>query len=494
MRKRTMGIIGGLVLVAALGAAAAALLLTNDTTAEESSDSQTESSTPEITLTEQDTGDVTSIDVENASGSFEVVRLTEATADENATFAIAGWETLPFSTTLYTLPNNTASMSASEVVEEDASDLEKFGLDDENAVKVTLHFADNTTYAFRVGNISDDENYTYFAPSDADTVYLVSTSYLGNFKNTPASFLSTTILADPGEDERPTVEQFTLERADMDYTMVLDYDTTADDDDYTGGTVATHIMSSPVTAYLSPDRSTDVITGMFGLSADSAAVPLPTDADMQTYGLSDPYGTATMACEDGNTYVLRFSEASTETDDSGEEGTYYYVYLDGVDIIYRVDADDFTWGTVNPTDIASRIVLATYVWDVGILNVSVTGGETFAFTAEGTDADDTVVTLNGETTDSERYRAFYTFLLNTTAETVDFNSEPAGEPLAEIEVATQDGSFDRTLTFYALDNYTCLIAVDGRTAYTCRRSYLTALQNNMDIYDNYDEDFATTWS
>ena len=87
-------------------------------------------------------------------------------------------------------------------------------------------------------------------------------------------------------------------------------------------------------------------------------------------------------------------------------------------------------------------MLGTYVWDVGSLDVSV-GEQKFQFQVTGSDKDTAVVTLNGESTDKERYRQFYSFLLNTTAETVKLDGEPAGEMLGEIHVKTQDGKFER---------------------------------------------------
>lgn len=495
MRKQVVGILCGLGVIVVLGGATAVLLLTDDSEDEDSESTESSEETEEIVLTEQETYDVVSIDVENETDSYEVVRITEGDEDTDAEFAIAGWEEIAYSSTLYTLPNNTASMSASEVVEEDAEDLEKFGLDDANATTVTLHFEDETTYSFRIGNEANDDTYTYFAEADDDTVYLVSTSYLTNFENNAVDFVSTTILEEPDDDDYPTVNYLTVERDDWDYVFELDYDESADDEDYTGGTVATHIMTSPVPAYLSPDRSTDVVTGMFGLTADSVEVPVPTDEEMEEYGLADPYGTVTMDCDDGNTYVLYFSEGVVETDeDDGGDVTFYYVYLEGVDVIFKVEEEDLVWATVEPTDVTSKIILAVYVWDVGTLNVELADGDTFEFSAEGTDDEDTVVTLNGETTDTERYREFYAFLLNTTAETIDFTSEPEGDPLAEIYVETQDGSFARTLTFYELDSYTCLITVDGQSAYTCRKSFLETLESNMEIYEDTDTEFTTNWS
>lgn len=498
MRKKTLGIIGGVVLVAALGTASFFLL--KNPPAEESSSSAVsdEDSSESISLTSEDPNDVTSIDITNTSGSFEVVRTAEGsgTGDDHAAYAVSGWEDLPMDTsTLWTLSNNTASMDTTGVVEENCSDLAKFGLDDAEATAVTLHFADGSDYSFRVGNAAANTENTYLAPADKDTVYMVKTSLVANFSKSAEDFLSKTMLEAPADtNDYPIVNKLTIDRKDMDYTLELDYDEAAADDTSMGGTVASHEMVSPVPAYLSVDRSTPVVTGMFGLKAEKVAVPHPSAEDIAKAGLDDPFGTATMACEDNNTYVLTFGERFTEKDEeTGTETAYYYAMLSGVDAIYQVTEENMVWATTTPTDIASKLVFGTYVWDVGELNVSV-GEEKFQFNVVGSDKDTAVVTLNGDSTESDRYRQFYSFLLNTTAETVKLDGTPSGDMLAEISLKTQDGTFERDLQFYAIDDFTCLITVDGKSAYTCRKSYLDTLLNNMKIYSDTSKEFTTNWS
>ena len=163
MRKKALGIIGGVVLVAALGTASF-FLLRNTPEEDSSSVSSSDSSEESISLTSEDPNDVTSIDITNGSGSFAVVRTAEGTGtgDDHAAYAVSGWEDLPMDTsTLWTLSNNTASMEANGVVEENCSDLEKFGLDDAEAIAVTLHFADGSDYSFRVGNAAADASNTW---------------------------------------------------------------------------------------------------------------------------------------------------------------------------------------------------------------------------------------------------------------------------------------------------------------------------------------------
>lgn len=489
MRKKVLGIVGGLVAVAALGTATF-LLLKNDPGEESSSELlPEESSGTEVQLTSQEPENVVSIDVHNAAGDFEVVRVTEAEGENDAVYAVAGWEDLPLDTSLlWTLSNNTASMRSSDVVVENCEELEKFALDEKNAQRVTLHFDDGSSYAFRIGSAISGSGMTYLAAENEDTVYTVQSSLVSNFSKAPMEFLSKTVLAEPAEEDYPTINYTKVERQDLDCVLQLDYDTAAEDEENLSGTVASHIMTSPVPAYLSVERSTPIVTGLFGLTADAVVVPHPSDAEKTQYGLSEDFGTVTMDCDDGNTYVLHMSQKQT----SAEGTDCYYAYLDGVDAIYQFTAENLPWVTVTPTDIASKLVFSTYVWDIGNLKVRA-GDQQLDFTVKATNAEDAVVQVNGKDTDAERYRQFYTFLLNTTAENIDWKTEPSGTPQAEILIATRDGKFRREFAIYVQDDFTCLITVDGKPAYTCRKSYLDVLTKNIGVYDS-NEEFTLTWS
>ena len=123
MRKKALGIIAGVVLVAALGAAAFFLLKNQPEDSSADTSSSEESSAVTETLTSQEPKDVTSIDITNPTGSFEIVRTQEATDTDDAVYALSGYEDLPVDTKINTLANNTASLSTTGLVEENSSDL-----------------------------------------------------------------------------------------------------------------------------------------------------------------------------------------------------------------------------------------------------------------------------------------------------------------------------------------------------------------------------------
>ncbi len=499
MNKKILGLAGGLVLIAGLSAAVAAVsnkqAEDESVSEEESSAAATDVSAEELVLSSQEAANAVSIDVENSTGSYTVVRTVEADeeTDTAVEFGVKGWEKLPTNTSLIsTLASNMAGLSASSLVIEDCTDMDKYGLGDD-AVKGKITFDDGSTFEFRVGNsVSDGEN-SYFAIEGDDTVYAVKTSLVSNYSNKAESFLSLVILEAPADDEYPIVNTLTIKRDDMDDDIVLTYSQDANNEN-TGGTAATHEMTSPIAAYLSLDRSTDIITGMFGATASSILKVYPEESDLAEYGLDEPFCTVIMDCDDGNAYTLNIGDKYTVTDEeTSAVSAYYPVMIDGTEIIYAMTADNCSWATVVPTDLASSLVLTTYVWDIDKLSLKADGQEDMNFVVKGEDKDSAVVTLNGEEVDSERYRKFYSFLLQTTAESTAIGEKPVGEPEATLYFITKNGKKEQEINFYRQDSYNCLITVNGVSSFKCRASFIDVLKENMEIFGT-DEDFVLTWS
>lgn len=500
MNKKILGLIGGCVLIA--GLAAAVVVVSNKQAADESS-SEAEMSAAVTTVNAEDlvlsaksADNVVSIEVTNSTGTYTIVRTAEAdsAAGTGAVFGVEGWEDLPTETSLAgTLANNIASLSANSIVAEDCDDMDKYGLGDD-ARKGVLTFDDGSTFAFRAGKaVSDGEN-DYFALEGDDTVYSVKTSLVANYGKAAEEYLSLTMLKAPAENEYPIVNSLTIEREDMDDKIVLSYADYANDEESLGGTAASHEMTEPIPAYLSVERSTDVITGIFGAKAAKILKLYPEAADLKEYGLDNPFGTAVMDCDDGNVYTLSIGKRFTETDEeTGADTVYYPVTLSGVDAVYAMTEEKCVWATVEPTDLASSLILATYVWDLEELSLKAEGQEDMVFTITGEDKETAEVKLNGEAADKERFRVLYTFLLKTTAEGVELDGEPEGEPEATLYFRTKSGAKEQEICFYRQDAFSCLITINGESSFTCRASFIDVLKENMELFGT-DEDFIMTWS
>lgn len=513
MKKSVKQIIGLGAVLAVLGGGAAALMLTDPEKdpENESSSSESEISTDneqqaiilirddKVTGTDPDTGAdlegvVEKICVSNDYGEFEVVQQEKAGEDGGILYTVDGYQDIAVNDALIgTLANNANGMTSSAVIEENCTDLEKFGLSDPS-VTVKVEYETGTECTLYIGAAAPAGDVSYVMTDGVDTVYTVRNSLLANFSNKPEDFVELTMLEAP--EEYPIVESLRIEREDMDSDIFLEYDKKSEDKQ-SGGTSSTHLMSEPTDAYLSVERSSDIITGMFGLEAENVYCIHCEESDIAEAGLKIPFCTVTMKCDDGNTHKLLFSEPFT--DDEGVKCC--YAMFEGGNVIFTVKADSARWVTVEPVDIASTIFIASYVWNIDRLSVTV-GDDEYAFDISPKDPNEEVenpkaenfnVTLNGGEFDSERFRKFYSFIITANAESFALGEKiPSGKPMAAIKYHDNYDNTEKNIEFYDNSAMTSLIVINGESKFFITKSFVETLIENAEKL-NGEEEFVTTW-
>ena len=172
--------------------------------------------------------------------------------------------------------------------------------------------------------------------------------------------------------------------------------------------------------------------------------------------------------------------------------------LKGIDCIYGFAPDAIAYEDLKAETIISRNVIDMYVWDIGKLEVE-GGGEKLSFTVQGESKDDAVVTYNGEKQDEdgvERYRLFYSYLLQTKAEDLILPEDApklTGDPLASVKIDRQDGKRSYDVKYYDAGDMKVYIVIDGEVRFRCRKSYVDTLISNMKIYEDFDKEFTMSW-
>ena len=507
MNKTAKSIIGLGAAVIVLGGGLAALMLTEpkDKENEENSvSSSEESSVTEgagiVLIQDEKAGEsesvVKEVTVKNTDETLHVVMDKAPTDESAATYTLDGYSDIPINTALVsTLANNAVNMVTNSVIDENCENLSKFGLDNPQA-EVEVKFQTGTIKKFMVGDKAPANSETYVMIDGENTVYTVSTSYIANYSKILTDFVDMVILEEPSEDDYPKINSLKIEREDIDYNILLEYDKSSDDGKYSGGTSATHVMVEPTDAYLTVERSEDITNGMFGLRAEGIYSIHCKDSDIAEAGLKEPFCTVTMDCDDGNKYVLLMSEPFT--DDNNKKCC--YVMFEDSNIIYIVDTENAKWSTVLPIDITSRIMVGSYVWNITDLTVNCSDGTSEKFVieakdknADNTKAEDFNVTRNDTAFNSERYRQFYGFLINAAAEEFALGEKiPDSEPVVTVEYSDSYTKKKTKLEFYEYSNLTALIAVNGESKYFCAKSYVDTLIENIKRIET-GEDYITTW-
>lgn len=486
MSKSVRGLLLGLGVLVVAGGVLGVVLATGFGKSEETESTADPAAAESIPLNQTDAENVTGITVKNAE-EFHVTRTFRGREDAESTYMIDGFEDLTLDDDLLsTLANNGCALEASSLVEENAPDLDKYGLA-EPAADVTLDFEDGSSFHLLVGDAAPMQTAQTYCAVDGD-VYLIRNSLVSNYTKTPTQFLSTIVLEEPPQDSYPIVESLRIERQDLDWDIYMEYDTEGAKDDTAGGTAATHIMLEPLFSYLNVEKSADVTNGMFGLQAQEVAVVHPTAADRKACGLDDPFCTVTMKTDDGKTRVLTFG-STYETQDGTE---CRYASLDGVNELFGVTNDNAAWLTVQPGDITSANIFVTNVWNIGTLEVRDAEND-LLFEGEGTKQDDYVVTKNGKACDTERFRTLYRFLLYIYGEELYIGDIPDAKPDAEVHLTTQNGREDYTISFYKQSDLKTIVARDGIPSYVIRTSALDTLSYNLSIFDDADTEFKTSW-
>lgn len=487
MKKNIKAFIAcGAILVLA-GGGYAALMLT-DNAPDTSSVSSTNEPVAVIhdPLLNFEKADITSVSVKNSSGGYEAFPTGETGEDGMPVFTVKGVEDLDVNYTITSsLGNSASSLGCDDVIEENAADLEKYGLASPQA-EVTVKTASETKKLL-VGNESPTSGETYCMIEGEKKVCLAATSSLSVFLNTKESFLSTTLIASDTSGNNPSAKTIVIDRTDLDYDIVLKLDETKSESDNTTGTLATHYMEEPVFSYLDVQKSQNATQGFFGLSAYSAVYAHPTEEQLAASGFEAPLCTVTAEIENGEKYVIKIGSKISVAD-----GEYYSVMINDVDVIYAVSAESLCWATLMPGDITSKMIFGTYVWDIGKLSINVNGGENVVFEGSGSSADDYQLTKNGKKADAARFQAFYQYLLKTSAEDFVMDEQPQGEPVVSIQLETQKGTVKQTVEFYKSDGKKSLIVVNGVPCFKCRTAYVDLLIENLAKFDT-NEDFVMNW-
>ncbi|MGN0606249.1 MAG: DUF4340 domain-containing protein [Oscillospiraceae bacterium] len=485
MSKNVKMLIAGISCIVLLSGGIVALKLTEPK--EEDTDSASVSETENNVIYEEDS--IKSVSVENDSCSYTIIQTTPATDENSAEYSIEELKNVPLNTSIINnLPETLKTLSAEKIIDENASDLEQYGLAEPDA-KIKITAENGSEHTLLIGNDTPTGN-IYACMENETKVFALNNDTFSVFRYDTDYFISLVCIEEPESvDDYPVVNSLQIERDNLEYPIRFEYDEENADSDYSGGTASSHIMTSPVFAYVDiGEGSISVTHGMFGLTAASVFEINPDENAMEFAGLNEPSCTVTMDTDDGKETVLKIGNSLNL------DGTDYYMgYIEGIDIIYAFTKDSLPWLDMQPLDIASSIVVGTYFYDIGAMTIE-TNDKKLEFTTEGDEKDNFSVKLDGEDYDTERFQNFYKYLIQTQAEEIYLDDPSESDLICSIKIKRNDGKSDETVQFYKGDGKTVIIKHNGVTSFINRINYdyVNVLLENIEKI-NSEEDFINVW-
>ncbi len=398
------------------------------------------------------------------------------------------------STTLDAAANCISKLTTQALVEENAQDLEKYGLsEDSPEASVDVELRDGGSYTVYYGIDSPDTNARYMRLADSRDVYTVLLNSSNYFFNRVEDFVSLVITDEiASNNTAPTLDHMVITRKDLDYDIEFVDDTKK----YSSEEItmaSSQVMIEPVYAYLDITNSNAIMYGLWGLTAYNVACVHPTEEDLREYGLDDPFCTVNLDAELQNYHLDIGNVAQYVLDDTGaetDEAALWYAMFRGIDAVYIVTADEVPYATFQPIGIISTMMTSNYIYSLDYIDINyndekaspaVTAHYLFEMDSNVADKEMTTGTLDGEPFDLETFKILYEFMLKCPIDDLCFEEPAEDSKICEIVFHCTDGDQD-TLEFYDTGANRVTVKLNGHTSFSQPKGYLTVLLKNIEIF------------
>lgn len=475
-----------------------------------SDSSGTSSDSEKVVITDKEQENVLKMEVRNETGSFSFERnqreVSATDDDGNVSTSTEYYWTSPEldgvdhnDSTIGSFVRCMAGLSASSMVEENAQDLEKYGLADPVAeVKVTFDDGTSADICFGIRNPAAS-NYVYCLTNGGSDVMQVSYYSAGSAFYDIRDFVNLVLTEAYDANNAKELDYLVIDRKDLDEEVRIEYmaDVAAESEkeDSVITTFNTHRIISPITAELDTTKGQTFCYGLYSLTASSCEYIDPTEQEIADAGLDDPfckvsfkYGGKARVLLLGN--EIRTASSDDESSESLSSVTGYYAMFEGGNIIYSISTDNAPWYTFQVQDIMSRRPISPYIYTIDTLTVTTPDGE-YVFKVSG-DADDHVFTCGDTVLNDSSFKSFYQHLITSMGEELYFSDEKP-EPYITVNFKYREEYYDTygrsedTIEFYKSDDRKNIVSVNGDILYKVRQIYTQRLLENLDALFNGGE-------
>ncbi len=426
--------------------------------------------------------DITQIDLENESGKLSIKCKTATNGEgsestDSTTYTLVGFEDITLlSGGPDAIASDVSAIDFSSIVDIDGKNASDYGFDNPRAIaKIT--YSDNTTATITVGNDAPTSIGTYVMFGDNKTIYLVATDAVDGLFYSVLDLIDLNINEAVTNEDNSEFESVTLSGSayPSDIEIRPNEDSAID---------STYVMISPQKMYISETEGSAISGSIRGLYASSAVCVNPTDAQLEKYGLKNPYAKLTAIYPD-TTITLR---ASKPKDDL------LYIMADK-NIIYQIAAESVSWVStsidklypdvvINPnfnslSNITVKDSSGTYSFDVKTVTEAVTNTE-----GESENVENTTAFYNKEKLDHDNFHVFYQNLCNM--QSLSKADSVSGSPAITIDISYSTGRATDTIKIYATNSTKYTAVLNDSICCTIYKSYCTKFTDSVQDLINGD--------
>lgn len=427
---------------------------------------------PSAYITDRSADEVFSISIGNAGGTYTFTRQTRLKSSVNESGEPIKYDEFYWtSEELKGVPQSDssvrnfiadiASLPEKSEVEDNADDLEKYGLADPRATAV-LRFDDGTTVEMLFGITNPvDEASVYFALGGSRDVKLVNFYAISEVFSDVGQFARLLVV-----DATTPPETLTITRPDLEVPPVLKMIPASEE-----GSADSYRFVSPITAEISTEKGRKMFYSVCGLTMEACEFLEQTDENMEQCGLSEPRAVVAFSIGSVEYELLIGNEIRRKpaSDDvsrpSAETITGYYAVVKGVPGIYSLARENAPWVSVTVGDLISRKPLSPYIFAVSSVEITLPDGK-FTFKNENEQ-----FTYNGSKLPYESFRELFDALTDEL-DGEELKGEISERLLVEVTFnyrTDEYGTDSDTLSFYELDERRCAVVLNSTPLFATSR-------------------------
>lgn len=424
-----------IILVVVLGLLAGAYFYLNNKKAGEENISEGPPDEDEILVIESERDKISSIEFNNESGNFKVVKKGEES------WAIEPAMEFPLSNeTVESAATDFSAIVANKIIEEKASDLSKYGLDKpKSSVKVGL--SDGTFKEVEVGNVTPTSDGIYVKNKGEDKVYVVGMYYQSKFNFSRSYFAVKDILpVEPDKIKKVTYEK----NGELQFALDIKSDTDAD-------------ITAPVKEEAEISEVGRITSAVVQLAVKDIVDENP---DLAKYGLDNP-AFAIEYADDSTTKKILFGK------DVEKGKTVYAKYPNGKSV-FTIDISPLTFLDAKYSNLVSTFVFLPNIKDVNKVELTIDGKTIVSeITTDKDDSDKDTFKVDGKDANmkdekgNSLFRAFYSGMIGITMNKYEPGLNPSGTPEVTIKYYMKPDSKPVTIEYIPKDEHYYYAMKDG---------------------------------
>lgn len=373
------------------------------------------------------------------------------------------------------LAYDVASITAEQVVEENAQDLSPYGLD-QPLSQVDIVLKDGGTKTFYVGDSTPSKTKYYFREEGSNTVYTVY-SYKGESLSSQLDeYRDKTIFTLKPEE----IIGFTIEGKNREKLVVREKDEKADDQT---GALSTWNVVEPIQGSGDNQKIGEMILNQLpNITVEEFVEDNP--KDLEKYGLSSP------------NYRIQFTDKNNKTVTlllGNEKDDMIYLKLDGKDAVYLVDAENLAFKDIDVFEILEKFA---YIVNIDLVDKIVVNGDgkqtTLEIIHKQKDAEqdkeevEDEYKVDGKQAAEDPFKKMYQEIIGLIVDgKIDDQVKIEGQPEVSYTFYHNNGAPNVTMEYVSIDNRKYAVVKNGKAEFYILKK---KVRNMLDELEEFKSD------